>query len=51
MLFLIFERGINKKIPQAILILTILFLIFEELMGKNNWARNFKIRNYASFNI
>ena len=33
-LFLIFEKRINKKIVQRILILTILFLIFEDGMSK-----------------
>ena len=34
MLFLIFEKGMNKKISPAILILTILFLILEKGMNK-----------------
>ena len=42
----------RKKIVRGILrFVSMLFLIFEELMSKKTCASNFKIRKYAFFNI
>ena len=52
MLFLIFERGMSKKIaPRILIFVSMLLLMFEKMIRKKNCARNFKIRKYAFFNI
>ena len=52
MLFLIFERGMRKKIvPRILIFVSMLLLMFEKMIRKKNCARNFKVRKYAFFNI